>query len=78
MQPDTKYKAEQQAEYLKKMRANPRVTAVRVAAPQNCTVGQMVQGVYALGDAPALPLEGCSRPGGCICTYDPILDEIYP
>jgi hypothetical protein len=76
--PDLDYKTQQQAEYLKKLEANPRVTVIRVAAPQNCTVGQMVQGVYAKGEAPALPVEGCSRPNGCICTYEPILEDIYP
>jgi hypothetical protein len=54
------------------------VLTIRVAAPQECNVGQSVQGVYSKEDAPELPVKGCSRPGGCICTYEPVLDEIFP
>lgn len=72
------YKTKQQSEMLAALRANPRVELVRVAGPQNCSTAQTVQGVYAKMDVPTLPVEGCSRAGGCICTYEPVLNEIYP
>lgn len=72
------YKTKQQSEELATLRANPRVELVRVAGPQNCSTAQTVQGVYSKLDVPLLPVEGCSRPGGCICAYEPVLNEIYP
>lgn len=63
---------------LEKLRANPRVIKIRVATPQDCILGQTLQGVYELDQVPQLPAEGCSRPGGCICFYEPILAEIFP
>jgi hypothetical protein len=79
MQADTATKTEQKAEALAKMKANPRVAAIRVAAPQDCLKGLSIQGVYAKDDhIPELPVKSCSRPGGCICTYEPVLNTIYP
>lgn len=72
------YKAKQQSEQLAKLRANPRVELIRVAGPDDCSTAQTVQGVYSKLEVPMLPVEGCSRPGGCICTYEPVLKEIYP
>lgn len=63
---------------LEKLRDNPRVWKIRVAAPGDCALAEQIQGVYAASDAPSLPVDGCSRSGGCICTYEPILSEIYP
>jgi len=73
-----KYKRDQQSEILAKLKANPRSSVIRVAAPEQCNVGQTVQGVYSKDHVPALPIEGCSLEHGCICTYEPILEEIYP
>lgn len=72
------YRTRQQGEALAKMRANPRVELVRVAGPEECNTAQTVQGVYSKLEVPVLPVEGCSREGGCICTYEPVLKEIYP
>jgi hypothetical protein len=72
------YKIKQQAELLAKLQANPRVELVRVAGPDNCSTAQTVQGVYDKLEVPVLPVEGCSRRGGCICTYEPVLNDIYP
>lgn len=72
------YKTKQQGELLAAMRANPRVELVRVAGPDDCSTAQTVQGVYSKLDVPLLPVEGCSRSGGCICAYEPVLKEIYP
>ncbi|MCW5878571.1 MAG: hypothetical protein KIS80_06865 [Anaerolineales bacterium] len=72
------YKSKQQAELLDRLRANPRVELIRVAGPVECSLSQSVQGVYSKDEVPELPVEGCSRPGGCICAYEPVLKEIYP
>ncbi len=72
------YKTQQQSGLLKTLQANPRVELVRVAGPDNCSTAQTVQGVYSKMEVPALPVEGCSRRGGCICTYEPVLNDIYP
>ncbi|MGD8455803.1 MAG: hypothetical protein PVF83_05400 [Anaerolineales bacterium] len=71
-------RTEQQKEILARLKANPRVRMIRVAAPPDCSHGQQLQGVYPKENVPPLPGEGCSRPGGCICTYEPVLEEIYP
>ena len=72
------YKTRQQADLLTRLQANPRVDLVRVAGPDNCSTAQTVQGVYSKLEVPALPVEGCSRRGGCICAYEPVLNDIYP
>jgi hypothetical protein len=72
------YKAKQQGELLAKLRANSRVDLIRVASPDDCSTAQSVQGVYYKADVPMLPVEGCSRPNGCICSYEPVLNDIYP
>jgi hypothetical protein len=72
------YKIKQQGQVLAALRANPRVELVRVAGPDDCSTAQTVQGVYNQLEVPMLPVEGCSRPGGCICNYEPVLKEIYP
>jgi hypothetical protein len=72
------YKSKQQGELLARLRSNPRVELVRVAGPDDCSTAQTVQGVYNKLEVPMLPVEGCSRPGGCICGYEPVLKEIYP
>lgn len=72
------YKTRQQSDVLAKLRSNPRVELVRVAGPDDCNTAQTVQGVYNKLEVPMLPVEGCSRVGGCICGYEPVLSEIYP
>jgi hypothetical protein len=72
------YKEKQQAEFLVELRANPRINLIRVATPGDCSMAGTVQGVYHKDEVPELPVEGCSRPGGCICTYEPIVEEIVP
>ena len=64
---------------LKKFRANPRVTAIRVALPlEACPTCLAVMGTYQKDSVPPLPVEGCSELNGCSCFYEPILDQIYP
>jgi len=75
---DLAYKVEQKAKMLERMRANPRVAHIRLAAPDDCLLGLSIQGVYDKDHVPVLPRKECSRPGGCICTYEPVLNTIYP
>jgi hypothetical protein len=78
MKPSIQYKIQQQADILARLKKNPRVSMIRVAAPEECSRGQQLQGVYTEENVPTLPGKGCSRPGGCICTYEPVLEDIYP
>ena len=78
MKTDLTYKAEQKAQMLERMRANPRVANIRLAAPDDCLFGLSIQGVYDKDNVPPIPRKECSRPDGCICTYEPILNTIYP
>ncbi|NPV56480.1 MAG: hypothetical protein HPY76_07405 [Anaerolineae bacterium] len=58
---------------------NPRVQAVRINISHDaCPACQAMEGVYNLDEIPTLPVAGCSHPGGCRCTYSPILEEIFP
>ena len=75
---DPEYKTKEQAEILQRLRENPRVSQVRISAPKDCNVGQNAQGVYEKELTPVLPVKGCSRPGGCICNYEPVLNDIFP
>jgi len=75
---DLVYKIEEKDEMLARMRANPRVAHIRLAAPDDCLFGIGIQGVYEKDNVPSLPRKECSRPGGCICTYEPVLNTIYP
>ncbi|MEN6481387.1 MAG: hypothetical protein ABFD29_04335 [Anaerolineaceae bacterium] len=64
---------------LKKMIANPRVLSIRINIDDNaCSTCQKYQATYPKNEVPRLPIEGCSNPDGCKCSYSPILDEIYP
>lgn len=74
----TEYRTQLLGKALAELRANPRVELVRVAGPEDCSTAQTVQGVYSKLEVPMLPVEGCSRAGGCICNYEPVLKEIYP
>lgn len=54
-------------------------TRVRIlVAPDACPVCRAHEGAYELDGAPVLPLEGCSRPGGCNAVYAPVLDLYGP
>mgnify|MGYP002682627757 CR=1 FL=1 len=64
---------------LKRLQANPRVTKIRVVVANDCCpVCQSNEGVYDKDKVPPLPTPGCSHHNGCRCTYEPILDQIYP
>ena len=78
MKVDLNYKAEEKAKMLKRLQENPRVSAVILAAPDDCLYGLSIQGTYDKSDVPSLPRKECSRPGGCICTYEPVLNTIHP
>ena len=78
MKIDLAYQVDQKAKMLERMRANPRVSQIRFAAPDDCLIGLSIQGVYEKDHVPSIPRKECSRPGGCICTYEPVLNTIYP
>lgn len=54
-------------------------TRVRIlVAPNACPVCRAFEGAYDFDNVPELPLEGCSRPGGCNAVYAPVLDLYGP
>lgn len=54
-------------------------TKVRIlVAPDACPVCRAFEGAYPLDSVPELPLEGCSRVGGCNAVYAPVLDLYGP
>ena len=58
---------------------NPRVSRITIAVSADvCTPGRNVQGTYSKQNTPEIPVEACSRPGGCSCRYIPVLTEIFP
>lgn len=64
---------------LKRLQSNPRVRAIRISVGEDaCPACEQMQGVYPKDQVPRLPVEGCSQSAGCRCTYEPLLDEIYP
>lgn len=64
---------------LRRFRNNVRVKNIRlVVGEEACPTCKAQAATYDKYQAPALPLEGCSCPHGCICFYEPMLDEIYP
>ncbi len=69
---------EEQRIALEKIRAGL-ATRVRIlVAPDACPVCRACEGAYEFEDVPELPLEGCSRPGGCNAVYAPVLDLYGP
>ena len=68
----------QQKAALERIRAGL-ATRVRIlVAPDACPVCRAFEGAYDFEDVPELPLEGCSRPGGCNAVYAPVLDLYGP
>ena len=64
---------------LSKLINNPRVSRITIAVSADvCTPGRNVQGTYAKQNTPEIPVDACSRPGGCNCRYIPVLNEIFP
>ena len=78
MKIDLKARTEEKAAILKRMQENQRVRNIRLAAPDDCLLGISIQGTYEKDQVPAVPRKECSRPGGCICTYEPVLNTIHP
>ena len=77
MQTQSKYA--ESAAALKKLQENDRVRDIRLLVPENaCPVCAACEGTYPKEAVPALPIEGCSTPGGCNCYYEPMLSELYP
>ena len=69
----------QRAVDLKKLQDNPRVLRIGLVVNQDaCPACQAFEGSYEKDKVPTLPIQGCSHPLSCRCTYKPFLDEIYP
>ena len=47
------------------------VALVAADASACATCAEAADQVYLPGRLPALPIAGCSRPGGCRCRYEP-------
>ncbi|RMH00368.1 MAG: hypothetical protein D6706_04020 [Chloroflexi bacterium] len=73
--------AEKRAEHKKTLEKikNGLATRVRILSSRDCCpVCRAVSGAYDFDDVPELPIEGCSHPDGCRCTYAPVLDRFGP
>lgn len=67
------------AQSLKRLQANPRVTYIVIAAPDDaCPACQNLTGTYLKDQVPQLPVDCCSHPLGCRAYYLPYLNDIYP
>lgn len=74
---DAERRAEQKVA-LERIR-NGLATKVRIlVSADSCPVCSLYDGAYEFDDVPELPLEGCSRPGGCNAVYEPVLDRYGP
>lgn len=70
-------RAEQKAA-LERIR-NGLATKVRIlVAADCCPVCRSFEGAYDFDEVPELPIEGCSRIGGCNAVYAPVLDRFGP
>jgi hypothetical protein len=75
---DLDKRREEQRKALEKIRSGL-ATKVRIlAAADACPLCRQLEGAYAFDDVPELPIEGCSRPGGCNAFYAPVLDRFGP
>ncbi|MGF1506704.1 MAG: hypothetical protein ACFB51_16465 [Anaerolineae bacterium] len=71
-----KLRIQREAE-LKAIIESPRTIGVYIVTPNDaCPLCRWAQGTYYKDNPeqiPVLPLEGCSRPGGCISRYEPLV-----
>lgn len=75
---DEARRREEQKKALEKIR-NGLATKVRIlVAADACPTCRHFEGAYDFDDVPELPIEGCSRPGGCNAFYAPVLDRFGP
>lgn len=64
---------------LRRFIENPRVSAIRISvAAGSCPLCYEGRGTFPKQAVPALPHEGCSHQYGCRCTYEPVLNDIFP
>ena len=72
------YTAEEHNKHLENIKEGL-ATKVRILVSHDaCPVCRHFEGAYGFEDAPPLPLEGCSRVGGCNAFYAPVLDRFGP
>lgn len=61
---------------LKRMQANPRVSAIRISVAHDaCPYCYELLKTYPKDAVPPLPHPGCSHENGCRCFYEPVLAE---
>jgi len=64
---------------LKQYQQNSRVSLIRInVAGDACPLCYESRGTFEKNAVPRLPHEGCSHSRGCRCTYEPVLNEIFP
>jgi hypothetical protein len=64
---------------LKQLVDNPRVLKIRINVWDDaCPSCQAAQGTYEKTGVPHLPHAGCSHENGCRCSYEPVLDFLFP
>lgn len=64
---------------LRQYKENPRISLIRInVAGDSCPLCYESRGTFEKDQVPTLPHEGCSHARGCRCTYEPVLNEIYP
>jgi hypothetical protein len=77
-QESTVYTTQEHAQHLENIK-NGLATKVRILiAYDACPVCKHFEGAYTFDEVPELPLEGCSRVGGCNAFYAPVLDRFGP
>lgn len=58
---------------------NGLATKVRILAHHDCCpYCEAMEGAFSFEDVPVLPHDECSHPGGCRCSYEPVLDQFGP
>ncbi len=76
---DSVDKKKEQKEALTRIREGGIATKVRILANHDCCPAcNVMAGAYEFDAVPELPIEGCSHPQGCRCSYAPILDRYGP
>ncbi len=72
-------KRTEQKNALDNIRKGGIATKVRILSNADCCPAcNVMSGAYDFDAVPELPIEGCSHPNGCRCSYAPVLDMFGP
>lgn len=69
---------EEHQQLLQKIKNGLATKVLILANADCCPTCRQQQGAYEFDEVPSLPIEGCSHPQGCRCTYAPVLDRFGP